>query len=530
MNWNPRRALLVVTLLMAGAGACTDTTELPTSTTTDVTYYDDPASYRAFLAKIYAGLATSGQRGPAGDGDIRGIDEGFSQYLRLYWKMQELPSDEAVIAWGDIGIPEMNTQQWATSNPFVVAMYYRVAFQVSMANEFLRQTTEAKLTERNVSPDLAADIQIFRAEARFLRALSYWHGIDLYGNIPLVTEEDPIGGAEPPLQSTRQEIFDFLVSELTTIQTDLLPSAGPATYGRATREAAAMLLAKLYLNAEVYTGTPQYAQALAAIEQVIAGPFTLDPSYRHLFQADNHTSPEIIFPVVQDGKRTQSFGGTTFLVHASCGGSMVPGDQGVGGCWFGLRLKQQAYRLLVPEAPLLPDPRGSFLFTTDQNIEVANIGSFNDGIAAPKFTNKTSTGANGSDLEFPDTDFPMFRLGDAYLIYAEAHLRAGGGDRAQALAYVNALRERAAGDASFNITDGELSEEFILDERGRELLWEAHRRTDLVRYGQFTGGDYLWAWKGGVVDGRATSAHLDLYPLPASELTTNPNLTQNPGY
>ncbi len=209
---------------------------------------------------------------------------------------------------------------------------------------------------------------------------------------------------------------------------------------------------------------------------------------------------------------------------------MVPGDQGVGGCWFGLRLKQQAYRLLVPEAPLPPDPRGSFLFTTDQNIEVANIGSFNDGIAAPKFTNKTSTGANGSDLEFPDTDFPMFRLGDAYLIYAEAHLRAGGGDRAQALAYVNALRERAAGDASFNITDGELSEEFILDERGRELLWEAHRRTDLVRYGQFTGGDYLWAWKGGVVDGRATSAHLDLYPLPASELTTNPNLTQNPGY
>ena len=239
-----------------------------------------------------------------------GIDEGFSQYLRLYWKMQELPSDEAVIAWGDVGIPEMNTQQWASSNPFVVAMYYRVAFQVSMANEFLRQTTEAKLAERNVSPDLAADIQIFRGEARFLRALSYWHGIDLFGNIPLVTEEDPVGGAEPPLQSTRQEIFDFLVSELTAIQTDLLPAAGPPTYGRATREAASMLLAKLYLNAGVYTGTPQYAQALAAAEQVIAGPFTLDPSYRHLFQADNHTSPEIIFPIVQDGKRTQSFGGT----------------------------------------------------------------------------------------------------------------------------------------------------------------------------------------------------------------------------
>src|ERR687891_177755 len=250
MNRNPRRALIAATLLLLGGGGCTDTTELPTSTITDTNFFDDPSSYRSFLARIYAGLAVSGQRGPAGNGDIQGIDEGFSQYLRVYWKMQELPSDEAVIAWGDVGIPEMNTQQWATSNPFVVAMYYRVAFQASMANEFLRQTTEAKLAERNVSPELAADIQIFRAEARFLRALSYWHGIDLFGNIPLVTEEDPIG-TTAPLQSTRQEIYDFLVSDLTAIQADLPASAGRGTYGRATKEAAAMLLAKLYMNAGV---------------------------------------------------------------------------------------------------------------------------------------------------------------------------------------------------------------------------------------------------------------------------------------
>jgi hypothetical protein len=524
---HPRRVVLAAALLMLGAGGCTDTTELPTSTITDTNYFDDPSAYRAFLAKIYAGLAVTGQRGPAGDGDIEGIDEGFSQYMRLYWKMQQLPTDEAVIAWvSDVGIPEMNTQLWASSNPFVVAMYYRVAFQASMANEFLRQTTEAKLAERNVSPELAADIQIFRAEARFLRALSYWHGIDLFADIPLVTEEVPIGPTAPP-QNTRQEIFDFLVSELTEIQTDLLANAGPGTYARATKEAAAMLLAKLYLNAEVYTGTPQYAQALAAVQQVIAGPFTLDPSYQHLFQADNHTSPEIIFPIFQDGKRTQGFGGTTFLVHASCGGSMNPGDQGVGGCWAGLRLKRQAFdRFVVPTA----DPRGSFFWTTGQNPDVASVGAFTDGIAVQKFTNRTSTGANGSDLEFVDTDFPMFRLGDAYLIYAEAHLRGGGGDRAQALGYVNALRQRAYGDASGNITDPQLTLEFILDERGRELLWEAHRRTDLIRYGLFTGGDYLWQWKGGVQAGRATETFRDLYPLPASELTTNPNLTQNPGY
>jgi hypothetical protein len=124
----------------------------------------------------------------------------------------------------------------------------------------------------------------------------------------------------------------------------------------------------------------------------------------------------------------------------------------------------------------------------------------------------------------------MFRLADAYLMYAEAHLRGGGGDVAQALAYVNAIRQRAFGDASGNITEAQLNLQFILDERVRELLWEAHRRTDLVRFGLFTGGGYLWQWKGGILAGRATDTFRDLYPLPASELTTNPNLTQNPGY
>ncbi|MEA2724849.1 MAG: starch-binding outer membrane protein SusD/RagB family [Gemmatimonadales bacterium] len=523
MNRNPRRALIVATLLTLGAGACTDTTELPITTITDTNYFNDPSSYRAFLAKLYSGLAVSGQRGPAGNGDIKGIDEGFSQYLRLYWEAQELPTDEAVIAWGDPGLPELNTQLWASSNPFVVAMYYRIAFQVSLANEFLRQTTDAVLAERNVSPQLAADIQVFRAEARFLRALSYWHGIDLFGNIPLVTEADPLG-AEPPAQSTRQALYDFVVSELTAIR-PLLPLASPGTYGRATDAAASMLLAHIYLNGEVYTGTPQYAQALAAAQAAIAGPFTLDPSYRHLFQADNNTSPEIIFPVVQDGQRTQTFGGTTFLVHASCGGSMNAADYGVDGCWFGLRLKPEAYNRY-----LAGDQRASFFWTDGQTVNVASISNYNNGIPAPKFVNKTSLGANGSNATHPDTDFPMFRLGDAYLIYAEAHLRGGGGDPVQALAYVNALRQRAYGNASGDITAPELTLPFLLDERGRELLFEAHRRSDLVRYGLFTGGAYVWSWKGGAQAGTATDTFRDLYPLPASELTTNPKLTQNPGY
>lgn len=522
MNRNLRRALIGTALLVLGG--CTDTTELPTSTITDTNYFNDPSSYRAFLAKIYAGLAVSGQQGPAGNGDIKGIDEGFSQYLRLYWEAQELPTDEAVIAWGDVGLPEMNTQLWASSNSFVVSMYYRIAFQVSLANEFLRQTSEARLAERGVSSELRARIQVFRAEARFLRVLSYWHGIDLFGSIPLVTEADPVGLA-PPAQSSRQAIYDFIVSELNAALADLPAAAGAGTYGRATKEAAEMLLAHVYLNGEIYTGTPHYAEALAAVQAVIAGPFSLDPSYRHLFQADNNSSPEIIFPVIQDGLHTQTFGGSTFLVHAACGGTMNPSNYGVDGCWAGLRLKVEAYNRFAAD-----DPRRAFFWTDGQTVDVVAISNFNNGVAAPKYENKTSTGAAGSNAVHPDTDFPMFRLGDAYLIYAEAVLRGAGGDRAQALAYVNALRQRAYGNASANITDADLTLPFILDERGRELLWEAHRRSDLVRFHLFTGGDYVWQWKGGAPAGTATESFRDLYPLPASELTANPKLVQNPGY
>ncbi len=523
MNRRPRRALIAATLLILGAVGCTDTKELPTSTITDTNYFNDPGSYRAFLAKIYAGLAVSGQQGPSGNGDIQGIDEGFSQYLRLYWEAQELPTDEAVIAWGDIGLPEMNTQLWASNNTFVVSMYYRVAFQVSLVNEFLRQTTDAKLAERNVSPALKAQIQTFRAEARFLRALSYWHGIDLFGNIPLVTEADQLG-ANPPAQSTRQAIYDYIVSELTAAQADLPGANGQGTYGRATKEAASALLAHIYLNSEVYTGTPHYAEALAAAQAVIAGPFSLDPSFRHVFQADNNTSPEIIFPIIQDGKTTETWGGGTFLVHASCGGSMNPATYGVNGCWFGLRLKAEAYNRFAVD-----DPRRSFFWTDGQSVDVTSISDFSKGIPAPKYENVTSTGTAGSDATHVDTDFPLFRLADMYLVAAEALLRTGG-DRAQALSYVNALRERAYGNTSADITDPQLSLQFILDERGRELLWEAHRRTDLVRFGLFTGGDYVWQWKGGAPAGTSTETFRNLYPLPASELSANPNLVQNPGY
>ena len=511
-------------MVLLSTAACTDLTLEPKSTVTEANVFADVNSYRSFLAKVYAGLTVTGQQGPDGQGDIAGIDEGFSSYLRLVWEHQELPTDAAVIGWGDDGLPDLNKENWGAANPFVRGMYYRIFFQIGMANEFLRQSTDAKLDSRGqTGATFRAQIAQYRAEARFLRALSYWHGIDMFGDIPLVTEADALGST-PPAQATRADLYNFVVNELTEIQSQL-PTPGAANYGRATTLAASMLLAKLYLNAGVYTGTANYAGAITALQQVIAGPYTLDNSYQHLFTADNNTSPEIIFPITQDGLKTQTWGGMTFLIHASCGNQMNAADYGIDGCWWGLRLKQQAYNLFTAG-----DVRDDYFFTAGQSVNVTSIGDFDKGIAAPKFKNKTLAGANGSHATFPDTDFPMFRLADAYLMYAEANLRGGGGSAATALGYVNAIRQRAFGGTSGNITAGQLTLDFILDERGRELLWEAHRRTDLIRYGKFTGGTYLWAWKGGVAAGISTDGHFNLYPIPASELSANPNLKQNPGY
>jgi hypothetical protein len=515
-------SVAAVLLCLAGTG-CTDPTVAPKSTVTSANIFNDPNSYRAFIAKIYGGLIVTGQRGPDGNPDIGGIDEGFGEYLRLYWYLQEMPTDEAVIGWNDPGLPDLNTGLWGASNSMVNAMYYRVFYQIMLANEFLRQSTDAKLAERGQNdPALIANVHLYRAEARFLRALSYWHGIDMFGNVPLVTEADPLG-ATPPQQATRAAIYNFVVSELNAI-VGALPPKGASTYGRATPAAAHMLLAKLYLNAGVYTGTANYTGAVTEAAAVISGGYSLDPSFAHNFQADNNTSPELIFVAAQDGASTQTWGGMTFLIHAGCGGSMSSSTYGIDYCWGGYRMKQQAYRRFAAG-----DGRAAFFWTAGQTDSVIAIGNFSNGIAAPKFTNKTSGGANGAQLGMVDTDFPIFRLADAYLIYVEANIRGGGGSAATALTYLNAIRERAYGNTSADFA-ALPPVDTVLAERSRELLFEAQRRTDLVRFGLFSTGAYLWAWKNGVPGGAALATGRDLYPLPANELIANPNLQQNPGY
>ncbi|MEO6150471.1 MAG: RagB/SusD family nutrient uptake outer membrane protein, partial [Mucilaginibacter sp.] len=308
----------------------------PFADVTSASVYTDFKNYKGVLAKCYGALALTGQGLGDANPDIGGVDVG---YLRGYWQMQELSTDEAVIAWNDQYLIPLHTMDWTSLNGLVSAMYSRISLQVMYANEYLRRTTDAELSRNGItnSDDIAQN-KLYRAEARFLRAFSYWHGIDMYGSVPFVTEADPVG-AFFPKQASRTELFNFVESELKAIENEL---AEPKTneYGRVDRVAAWMLLAKLYQNAEVYTGTQRNSDAITYASKVIGSGYSLEPNYPKLFMADNHlnTNNEIIFTIPYDGVKMKTYSGTTFLVHAPVGGNMdAPKNFGIDGGWFGLR-------------------------------------------------------------------------------------------------------------------------------------------------------------------------------------------------
>ncbi len=730
----------ILLLLVFSASGCLkdlDTLPLDPNVSTSNVAFDKPEAYLQVLAKLYAGYAVSGQQGPAGQADISGIDEGFGQYLRGYWYHQILTTDEAVIGWNDQTIKDFHGQTWTASDGFIYAFYSRIFYQVAACNEYLRQTTDDKLDDRGVSGELRDElIPEYRAEARYLRALSYWHALDLFRNVPFATENDPVGSFVAK-QSNASELFTYIESELKAIDTEL---KAPRTnqYGRADQAAAWMLLAKLYLNAEVYTGQKKYEEALQYCEKVLSAGYNLEPVYQHLFLADNHNSKEIIFPVNFDGVQTRTWGGMTFIIRAGIGGSMNPALSGVSGGWGGSRTTKQlvqkfpadltgivsafnagknypkvyipgsyqvvpfngsdtknslassksnkiyeGYRFFEQDnaefvilrnpsstlsgklgdnnadgtletngANIKAGPKGLYYIKVDlnnntytmerqtwsafgsampggagadvplnwnkdlgyltakvelqagdfkfrannantislgdkgadgtlesdgdaikitkaggyeirldltrpdytyelrltgfdrrgifhiagQKLDIDDLTLFTDGYAVNKFKNVTSTGARGKDSDFPDTDFPMFRLADVYLMACEAILRgAGGGNKAKALEYFNAVRQRAYAGAAGNITQNELDLPLVLDERARELYWECHRRTDLIRFGQFSDGSYVWDWKGqdpktGTRQGQPVPSFRNIFPIPSADINANPNLKQNPGY
>lgn len=499
--------------------------------------FEEEVDYKMALAKVYGSYSLTGQAGPAGDADIQGIDEGFSSYLRQWWGLQELSTDEAIVAWNDATIKDFHYHTWTSTDVFVMAVYSRIFYTISLANEFIR-LAEDKIQE--VDGTYKTNLENYKNEARFIRALSYWHAIDMFGSVPFVTEEDKPGGFLPQ-QISRTDLFAYLETELKDIE-NLLVDAGQNEYGRADKAAAWMLLAKLYLNAEVYVGTDRNTDAITYLNKVMGSVYTIDTNYNRVFAADNNESPEIIFAFNFDGVNTQTYGGTSFIMNASTGDVMP--NIGVDGGWGGYRTCKEFVSLFGaeesdftvddPQYSAIPDKRGKFFFHPDSwtwNIE--SVETFTHGIGILKYSNFKSDGseADNAHAQFASTDFPVFRLGDAYLMYAEAVVRGGsGGSMSQAVDYVNALRERGYGNTDGNISEAELTLDFLIDERGRELYWEGHRRTDLIRFGKFTGDALIWEWKGNVREGAPSESFRSLYPIPENDMMANPNLVQNEGY
>lgn len=492
-------------------------------------FYSTPESYKQGLAGVYGNLTLTGATGP-GSSNIAGLDAGTSQYGRGLWNMQELTTDEVKWSWeNDPGLKGLNNDTWTSDNVVIRGFFGRCMTEVAFANEYLRQTSDAKLDSRGVSTELRSEIKTYRAEARFLRALSYYHLMDLFGKAGFVTENDPVGAYQSP-QYGRPELFAFIESELNAIIPDL-KNARQNEYARADKAAAWMLLAKIYLNAEVFIGQKKYDQCLANCKNIIDAGYILSPVYANNFNADNNSNSaknEIIFPVVSDGVVTQNYGPTTVMINAQVGSLEQNGASfGVAGWAGGLRVTKQFSETML-NGNYAKDDRNTII-SKDRTIELTDMNNYGTGYITAKWSNKTSTGANGSATEMVDTDFPMFRLADVYLMYAEAVLRgATGGSLTTARDYFNLLRTRA--NNTKKILTSDLTLDLILNERMVELYGEAHRRQDLIRFGKFTGGTYNWSWKGNVVSGIAISDIYKVFPIPKASIAANPNLIQNTGY
>lgn len=522
---------LSITLLIASVlvSCQKDLNRLPTNAITSDQAFATPQGYKDALAKVYAAFALTGSGGP-GSSDLGGIDAGTSDFVRLYWSAQEWPTEEAVCAWNDTDVPDFHNMSWAANNSLLNGLYNRCIYQIRVASSFIAESTDDKLSSRNITGTDLTNIKYYRAEARFLRAYQYYILMDLFGNPPFIDENTPTGKYFPP-QMARAKVFAYIESELKAID-GLMVTPKQNEYGRADQAADWALLARMYLNAEVYLGAvnTKYTEAVTYASKVINSGYTLAPKYRNLFLADNNlNNPETILSVNYDGVNSQNYGGTTFIINAAINGAMGPAAYGVpNGGWGGNRSTKILPQLFADQSGNT-DTRAIFYGT---KADIDDVGTFTDGLAVVKFKNITSTGVTptSSNGTFCSTDFPLFRLAEMYLVYAEASLRGGsGGSAATALQYINLLRTRAySGSTAGNLSAITLAD--VLNERGRELYWEGFRRTDLIRYGMFTSSTYLWPWKGGLKGGKGVDAYRNLYPIPSSDITNNPNLTQNTGY
>ncbi|MBB6371235.1 RagB/SusD family nutrient uptake outer membrane protein [Chryseobacterium shigense] len=514
-----------------------DTAPIDPNIVTTEQVYSNPDNYKGVLAKCYASLCLSGQEGPTGDPDMSNFDEGYSSFIRLAFYIQILTTDEAIMGSQTNGLRQLATNSWDSNTAILNGYYARLYQIIGYTNEFLRQTTDQKLQERgHTDPNFKQQVSNFRAEARFLRAYSYWVLLDTYGKVPFVTDSDKLDPQFLPKQILPADLYAYIEKELKEIEV-LLPDTNE--YGRVDKTAANFLLSRLYLNAQTYTKTAQWNKASEYAEKVIASHYSLSPKYLYNFLADNNTSPEIIWSLNMDGIKSKTYGGTTFFVLAQTGGTMLNYlKMGIAGGWGNIRVRpefvnkfqaaDQNFDPADPNAFAKNDSRALFFNIGHKKTIAALPGTFQDGYAFTKWRNTDKNGVAGSDAAYVDTDFPMFRLSEAYLTAAEAYFRSG--NSSQALNYINIIRNRAYNNGTGTISLSDLNLDFILDERSRELSWELMRRTDLIRFNKFTPGDYVWSWKGNTQTGKAVDAKFNIFPLPSADITANPNLVQNEGY
>lgn len=558
-------------LSMAGLSSCTgDLDQMPKDPQTIDAgkFAENPREYLGqVMGKCYSGIAVSGQGGVGGSADISGLDGGTSNWSRIIFMLNEFTTDEVSWIWPDVGVFDLCTNTWGSNNGNIYGGYSRFYTHIAICNDFIRLVRNAGSYGVNIDADLQPDVDQLVREARALRDLSYYYVIDFWGNA--VVAWDDMNYGDIPQQVTRQELYDKVVADLEDVLSGFKDSN---IYGRVGKDGVEALLCRFYLNAEAWGVGNSYQKCWEHAQNIISrhqgGGFQgsgLANDYLALFCRDNNmfapggsltAQNEILWTIPFSYPETQSYGGTEFLIAAAVSGDM-PMIYGLNGQWSSMHALKQFAEKFNFRNGVSNDGRTYLWCTENQGftIENTNFTTFTDGYAALKFTNakcnadgtmpRSTTEANGYTFNwagigddattglpnandpFPSTDFPIIRLADVYLMAAECALR-GAGDKSTGLQYVNLIRSRAGisnwGDVDYTLDN-------LLDERSRELYWENVRRTDLIRFGKFTGSNYVWNWKNNMATGGSIPDYMKLFPLPSDVIATyGSSMKQNPGY
>lgn len=456
-------------------------------------------------------------------------------FYRDFFELQEVTTDEIVNTWGD---HQETTLSWSSEHDQSTGVYQSGLYLITLCNNFIIESEASLVTSRGLSDADKKEVETFKSEVRFIRAYAYWMMMDLFGNPTFATEET-LKNNEIPDQIIRPDLFNYIESELKEIE-PLMIAARANEYGRADKAAVWSLLARLYLNAETYSNSQKFTEAITYSKKVIDAGYSLEQNHQWLMLGDNYQNTnEFIYTFNYDNEKVRTWGGTNTY---SLGAAGVPASiNGMSSSWNLYRVTPSIPALFLTNDPSM-DKRAVFWTENNESsrtLEIESLPNALNGYSITKYRNVNRDGSlinqENTFNNLSDIDFPVFRLAEMYLIYAEAVMRGGsGGDMNTALNHINKIRGRAydnnPNSTAGNITASELDLDFILDERARELMWEGFRRTDLIRYNRFTTSDYLWAWKGGVKNGAAVDAKFKLFPIPITDLLANPNLKQNEGY